>query len=258
MSRTSSPLRPNARVPRPGAAAFGPAVPLIASWKLARWAPGFQQHPVSPDSLGWYEILPDSDHWQPEHLLLGWVTGSMGVWQLTLELGDAGKSVIYSAPPVTMVIDNFAPTATPFPTLFRWRYAGTSGWTNLLTMPCPLITRDHVADIEIQIGATGAAGHLRSALLSAGGCGLTLAEVSGNPAVTQHWYENALDNSWSTIATYTVPADAPAGCYSFSFDTTSRAFNPAGYDGGYALDWNYDNPWPLESTPSISVALVGP
>ena len=67
---------------------------------------------------------------QPEHLLLDWVTGSMGVWELTLELGDAGKSVIYSAPPVTMVIDNTAPTTTPFPTLFQWRYAGTSGWTN--------------------------------------------------------------------------------------------------------------------------------
>jgi hypothetical protein len=62
----------------------------------------------------------------------------------------------------------------------------------------------------------------------------------------------------STTATYTVPADAPPGCYSFSFDTTSRAFNPAGYDGGYAADWNYDNPWPLESNPSVSVAVVGP
>jgi hypothetical protein len=245
-------------IPTPGSAAFGPAVPLFASWKLARWAPGFQQHTVSPDPLGWYEILPDSQDWQPEHLLLDWVTGSMGVWELTLELGDAGKSVIYSAPPVTMTIDNFAPTATPFPTLFRWRYAGTSGWTNLLALPCPLITRDHVADVEIQIGAAVAAGHLRSALLSAGGCGVTLAELSGNPAVTQHLYEKPADNSWSTTAIYTVPADASPGCYSFSFDTTSRAFNPAGYDGGYAADWNYDNPWPLESNPSVSVAVVGP
>jgi hypothetical protein len=243
-------------IPTPGS--FGPAVPLVASWKLARWAPGFQQHTVSPDPQGWYEILPDSEDWQPEHLLLDWVTGSMGVWQLTLELGDAGKSVIYTAPPVTMTIDNFGPTATPFPTLFRWRYAGTSGWTNLLALPCPLITRDHVADVEIEIGATVSAGHLRSALLSAGGCGVTLAELSGNPAVTQHWYENKNDNSWSTTAIYTVPADAPPGCYSFSFDTTSRAFNPAGSDGGYADDWNYDNPWPLESNPSVSVAVVGP
>ena len=101
-------------------------------------------------------------------------------------------------------------------------------------------------------------GHLRSALLSAGGCGVTPAELSGNPAVTQHWYENEHDNSWSTTAIYTVPADAPPGCYSFSFDTTSRAFNPAGCDGGYAADWNYDNPWPLESNPSVSVAVVGP
>jgi len=87
---------------------------------------------------------------------------------------------------------------------------------------------------------------------------VTLHEVSGNPAVTQHWYENPFDNSWSTTATYTVPADAPPGCYSFWFDTTSRAFNPAGYDGGYAADWNYDNPGPPPSNPSVSVAVVGP
>jgi hypothetical protein len=87
---------------------------------------------------------------------------------------------------------------------------------------------------------------------------VTLNEISGNPAVTQHWYENKFDNSWSTIATYLVPADAPAGCYSFWFDTTSRAFNPAGYDGGYTADWNYDNPGPPYSDPSIAVAVVGP
>jgi hypothetical protein len=247
---------PGNGIPTPGS--FSPAVPMIASWKLARWAPGFQQLTVSPDANGWYPILNDADHWQPEHLLLDWVTSAIGVWQLTLQLGDAGKSVIYTAPSVTTVIDNYAPTATPFPTLFQWRYAGTSGWTNLLTLPCPLIMRDHLADVEIQIGAAVSSGHLRSARLSAGGCGLTLAEISGNPAVTEHWYEGPNDNAWSTTATYTVPADAPAGCYSFSFDTTSRAFNPAGYDGGYAADWNYDNPWPLESIPSVSVAIVGP
>jgi hypothetical protein len=137
-------------------------------------------------------------------------------------------------------------------------HAGGSATRVLVALPCLLITRDHAADVEIQIGATVAAGHLRSALLSAGGCGVTLAELSGNPAVTQHWYEKSTDNSWSTTAIYTVPADAPPGCYSFSFDTTSRAFNPAGYDGGYAADWNYDNPWPLESNPSVSVAVVGP
>lgn len=250
-------VAPGNGIPTPPAAAFSPAVPVFASWPLARWMPGFQSHTVSPDPQGWYEILPDSEGWQPEHLLLDWFTGAAGVWQLTLELGDAGKSVIFSAPPVTMVVDNVAPTTTPFPTLLQWRYAGTSGWTNLLGS-CPVITRNHPADIEIQIGAAVSAGHLRWAVLGAGGCGVTLDEVSGNPAVTQHWHENKFDNSWSTVATYLVPADAPAGCYTFWFDTTSRAFNPAGYDGGYAADWNYDNPGPPYSDPSIAVAVVGP
>ena len=91
------------------------------------------------------------------------------------------------------------------------------------------------------------------------GAELTLVELSGNPAVTQHWYENSERTTRGARPRPTRSRPkAPAGCYSFSFDTTSRAFNPAGYDGGYADDWNYDNPWPLESNPSVSVAVVGP
>ena len=241
-------------IPTPGSAAFGPAVPLFASWKCG-WAPGFQRHTVSPDPLGWYEILPDSQDWQPEHLLLDWVTGSMGVWELTLELGDAGKSVIYSAPPVTMTVDDSAPTATPFPTLFRWRYAGTSGWTNLLALPCPLITRDppprRDPDRRDGGGRPSPLGAAERRRLRG-----DPAELSGNPAVTQHWYEKPADNSWSTTAIYTVPADAP-GLLLVLVRHDEPGLQPAGYDGGYAADWNYDNPWPLESNPSVSVAVVG-
>jgi hypothetical protein len=246
-------------LPTPGS--FSPAVPLFSSWKLARWAPGFQQLTVSPDGGGWYPILNDADGWQPEHLLLDWVPGGAGVWRLTVQLGDGSKNPIADATPLLLVVDNAAPSPT-FPTTFRWRYASSGGWTPLSHV-CPLITRSHVDDVLIEIGATVAAGHLRSARLTAGGCGLTLEATTFDPKaigdpMTEHWHTGPLDNSWSTVATYRVPASADPGCYTFWFGTNSRAFNPAGWDGGYAADWNYDSPWSPSATPQISIAIVGP
>lgn len=80
------------------------------------------------------------------------------------------------------------------------------------------------------------AGHLRSARLTAGGCGLTLEATTLDPMaigdpVTEHWHVAPLDNTWSTVASYRVPAGAPPGCYTFYCATNNRAFNPAGWDG---------------------------
>jgi len=246
-------------LPTPGA--FSAPVPMMASWPLARWAPGFQHLNVSPDSSGWYSILADADGWQPEHLLMDWVTSGAGVWQLTLELGDSSKSVIHAATSLTLVVDNDAPTPM-FPTMFRWRYASSGGW-HTLSPTCPLIQRTMTDDILIEIGANVTAGHLRSARLSAGGCGLTLEATTFDPmaigdTVTEHWYVAPLDNTWSTVATYRVPAGASPGCYTFYCATNNRAFNPAGWDGGFAADWNYDAGWAPGVTPQISVAIVGP
>jgi len=238
---------------------FGPQLPIFASWKLARWAPGFQQHTVSPDASGWYPILDDSDGWQPEHLLLDWIPGGAAVWQLTLQLADGGHAVVHEADPLLLVVDNEAPVPS-FPGVFRWRTA-SSGWTNLSTT-CPLIERTTSEEVLIEIGAAVTAKHLRSAKLTAGGCGLTLeattATGSGHDPVTEHWYDGPNDNAWSTVATYRVPADARPGCYTFAFHLDSRAFNPAGGDGGFAADWNYDSPWVPSAHPQISIAIVGP
>lgn len=239
----------------PTPSSFSPPVPLTSTWKLARWAPGFQQLNVAPDPSGWYAILPDADGWQPEHLLMDWVTGGEGVWQLTLELADGSKSVIHTVGPLTLVVDNNAPTPV-FPSVLGWRY-GSSGPFTPLSISCPLIQRTHHAEVEIQIGATLTAGHLRSARISAGGCGLTLSATTG-PASTEHWYEAPLDNSWTTTAIFSVPADAQPGCYTFWLGTDNRAFNPAGWDGGFAADWNYDSPSSPSATPQVSVAIVGP
>ncbi len=44
------------------------------------------------------------------------------------------------------------------------------------------------------------------------------------------------------------------GAYSFSLDAVSRAFNPAGGDGGREADWLYDPPYrPFDQTLQVAV-----
>ncbi len=246
---------PGNGLPTPGS--FSAPVPFTSTWKLARWAPGFQQLTVSPDASGWYAILPDADGWQPEHLLVDWVSGGAGVYRITLELGDSSKSVIHTVGPLLLVVDNAAPTAFFTPGVLGWRVGGTGPFTPL-PLSCPLIHRPGGQEIQIQVGATVTAGHLRSARIGAGGCGGAAPAAVTAQSTTEHWHTGPNDNSWSTVAVFSVPADAPAGCYTFSIGADSRAFNPAGWDGGYAADWNYDSPWSPNVNPSVSIAIVGP
>ena len=242
-------------MPTPGS--FSPAVPFTNTWTLARWAPGFQQLAVSPDSSGWYDILPDADGWQPEHLLMDWVSSGDGVYQITVELGNAAKSVIHTVGPLLLVVDNNAPTAFFTPGVLGWRH-GSSGPFSPLPLSCPLIHRTSSAEVQIQVGASVTAGHLRSARLTAGGCGGASPSLVGAASTAEHWHTGPLDNTWNTVAVFSVPAGAPAGCYTFSIGSDSRAFNPAGWDGGFAADWNYDSPWSPSTSPYISIAIVGP
>jgi hypothetical protein len=246
---------PGNGLPSPGA--FSAPVAFLKTWTLSRWAPSFQQLAVSPDANGWYEILPDAAGWQPEHLLMDWVTSGDGVYQITVEFGNAGKNVIHTVGPLLLVVDNHAPVAFFTPGVLGWRY-GSSGAFTPLPLSCPLIQRASSSEVQIQVGATVTAGHLRSVKLSAGGCGGVSPVPVTAPATTEHWHTGPLDNAWTTVAVFSVPAGAPAGCYTFSIGADSRAFNPAGWDGGYAADWNYNSPWSPSVSPYISIAVVGP
>src|SRR5262249_50229827 len=159
-------------------------------------------------------------------LLMDWVTGNDGVYQITVELGNASKSVIHTVGPLLLVIDNSAPTAFFTPGVLGWRY-GSSGPFTSLPLSCPLIERGSASEIEIQVGPTVPAGHLRPVRLGAGGCGGVTPTSTGAASTTEHWHTGPTDNSWSTVAVFSVPADAPAGCYTFSIGADSRAFNPA-------------------------------
>jgi hypothetical protein len=111
------------------------------------------------------------------------------------------------------------------------------------------------SDIEIEVSYTAAAAHLRSVQLSGGGCGGGTPTLISALSTAQHWHTSTADNSVTSVATFQLLATALPGAYSFNLLAASRAFNPAGGDGGHLADWNYD---PIYNyvAPSLPVAVV--
>ena len=99
-------------------ATFQPFVGL--TWPLNRPSAPWQIWPVS-DGAGWYPVIPAADNWSPPNLLLEWSTSAAGKYILRLQLGDAIKNVIATAPDVALQIDNTAPTVM-FDQL-SWKFA---------------------------------------------------------------------------------------------------------------------------------------
>jgi hypothetical protein len=248
----------------------GPPVPFTGlTWPLYRLVGGVLQTtwPTS-DGAGWYPILPDSDGWTPQHLLLSWPTTSFpdGLYTVQLELGNAGKTVTNTSASVRFRIDNSSPTAMI--TALAWRVAGTTSWTPL-ELICPVVTRPMMGGspvaIEFRVSYQVSATHLRALLLSGGGCGggAPLQLVSPNwsePASPvnpyQHWHTDPdLDNSEARTAIFSLPGTSLQGAYSFSLYASSRAFNPSD-PTGFTVDWNNYDPGPNYVIPSVPVAVV--
>lgn len=241
----------------------GASVPFPGlTWPLYRLVGGVL-HTLwpSPDADGWYPILPAADGWFPQSLLLNWPTGNgsfqNGTYSVELDLGNAAKAVINtSAPPVKFRIDNSVPFVQF--TKLRWREEG-GVWSPPMSLTCPVIPRRVVGinpvKIEIEVSYLASALHLRSVILSGGGCG------GGNPTLisalstAQHWHNDPADNSVINTAIFELPGLALQGAYSFSLLAVSRAFNPAGGDGGFEADWNYD-PVYNYIWPTLPVAVV--
>lgn len=230
------------------------------TWPLYRMVGGsLQTHWPVADANGWYPILPDSDSWEPDHLLLNWPTDSFqnGLYTVELELGNAAKAVINTAPPVNFRIDNGVPVAQF--TELRWRVVGGI-WSAPLSLICPVVTRPTLGslpqDIEFRVSYQAATSHLRSVSLSGGGCGGGNPILSSALSTAQHWHSTPGDNNVVNSAIFSLPGALAQGAYSFNLFAASRAFNPAGGDGGFGpADWNYD---PIYNyvAPSLPVAVV--
>ncbi len=239
----------------------GASIPFTGiSWPLHRVVGGILKTLwPAPDANGWYPILPTADGWFPQSLLLNWPTGSFqnGTYTVELDLGNAAKAVINTSAPVKFRIDNSIPNGQF--TKLRWREVG-GVWSPPMSLICPVIPRRAVGgnpvDIEIEISYQASALHLRSVVLSGGGCG------GGNPTLkpplstAQHWHTIPADNSVINTAIFALSGLALQGAYSFNLLAVSRAFNPAGGDGGFgAADWNYD-PVYNYIWPTLPVAVV--
>jgi len=224
------------------------------TWPLYRVVGGaLQSLWPTADANGWYSILPDADGWFPAHLLLDWPSGQYpdGTYRLTVQLANAAKVMLPPASAaVSFRIDNSYPTGLF--TDLSWRVAGAAAW-NPLPMVCPMIVRSSVggipATIELRISYVASAGHLRSVVLTAGGCGaggpakLVAPNWSDPPSPDdpyEHWHTNTFDNSVARTAIFSLPGSSHPGCYSVALSVHGRAFNPSGGDGGQLSDWEYD------------------
>lgn len=121
---------------------------------------------------------------------------------------------------------------------------GGGAWSAPLSLICPIIHRPLVngdpVDIEFEVSYQATADHLRSTSLSGGGCGGGVPTLQSALSTAQHWHTSAGDNAVANAAVFRLLGNQPQGAYSFHLHAASRAFNPAGSDGGFGADWNYD------------------
>lgn len=245
----------------------GPQVSFTGlTWPLHRVVGGALQTVwQAADGDGWYPVRPVAEGWHPARLLLNWPTHGFadGLYEVTLETANAAKAVLPAAAPVSFRIDNSRPSAQF--TSLRWRTLG-GAWSAPMELVCPVIRRPAGQDIEIEVGWLVSSAHLRSAFLRGGGCGGSAAPVLVSAEDTaEGWHTTPLDNAFARKAVFrlagTELSGTPAvltsvqGAFSFSLDVASRAFNPAGGDGGFEADWFYD-PVAIHIVPSLPVAVV--
>ena len=253
-----------------------PSVPFTnLAWYIDPFpGPGIPLHVVS-DAQGWYPIITPPDAWFPPNELLDWPTTSFpdGLYSVTMEIGDAGKNPIFTTPTaIPFLVDNSAP-APQFLGL-AWRVAGTATWNYFPNLICPIVYRPTGSDIEFRVQYQASMSHLLKVTLTASGCGggaiqaesaptwsdpptpAVVAGVSQDPY--NHWHTDLSDNFVSRAAVFFLPHDALQGCYGFSVNSYSRAFNPAGGDPAdpQAHDWYYDAVWLNWSQSNLSVAVV--
>jgi hypothetical protein len=230
----------------------GATVPFFGrSWPIYPFPAGSPTTWVNPDAAGWYPIITDPEDWWPPHLLLEWPTGATGTYELSVEFSDASKTSLFTTPTKAITVDN-APFAPPFVQL-RWKEGSGGAWTDITNVICPEIHRAVPSDdLYFEITYLGSTTFLRSVELSGGGCSDSLVEDSGT---FEHWYVNSGDNSFTGVGTFRLPGGSPPGAYSFMVTVISRAFNPAGSDGGHVVDWYYD-PVYRYIDPSFPVAVV--
>lgn len=219
-----------------------------------------------PDSQGWFDITlpPGPNAWLPQDLLIDWRSETLdsGLYGVTLQLGTGGSSFSSSSDEVAFVVDNTAPTG-PLQVEVGPSAAGPFVPIDEI---CPVVRRGaSPQDRYFRVTLTAAARHLRSAALSASGCGGgDFAFVSGSggqqasPGSTtyQHWHNSPSDNDQVLQVVYRLAGGTLEGTYSFAATVSGRAFSPNDGAGYTALPiWQYD-PDSVHIYPSVAFSVI--
>lgn len=251
-----------------GGADFTAPTPFVnMPHTLYRLSGGIGQYlDCSPDSQGWFPILPvDPNPWLPQNLLLDWPSGTLasGLYAVMLQLGTGGTTVTSTAlAEVAIMVDNTSPVG---PILVEVGPSALGPFTPIDGI-CPVVRRGVIPqDRYFRVTLSASARHLRSAEMWAWGCGGgAFAFVSGSGGVQaaigsttyQHWHEAPNDNDQVMQVIYLLPAGTLEGTYTFGATVSGRAFNPN--DGnGYTLmplPWQYD-PNTVYIQPSVAFSV---
>ena len=180
-------------------------------------------------SDGWYPItypfLNANISLLYRNLLLELPPAARGEYELTLELGDAGKNLIPAATPapVKIYIDNTGPQGsfTKLEYSFSPITLTTTGLPEL-SFDCPIIRRPPGSTVYLRLSYEASAFHLYTASVSGAGCDNTPLTLGGQ---TSFHYNGPLNNVATGKVLATIPADE--GAYSFDLRANTRAFYPA-------------------------------
>jgi hypothetical protein len=231
------------------------------TWPITVVVGGAVTHPtVSPDSAGWYPVLPDVPGTTriPEHQILAWPTWNYpnGKYVLRVKVAtSADKSITTLSDPVTIQVDNSAPTIT-YSTL-AWGEDGVAFPNNLL-VPCPMIKRGAVPKkVFVKVEFEVFSDHYRNSGLSSNGCGdgsnfileslKLINAANGNDPVTApsgHWHTSVGQHGIKYSAILSLESTASPGAYLISSSATSRSMNPDGLDNSSTDHWFTDNTFP--------------
>jgi hypothetical protein len=230
-----------------------------------------QQLLVSPVQSHWYPIIPRADGWTPVGILAPVNVSGTAVHGFRLELGKQTGANITPVPNgltdlVNMSIDTSVPVMADVS--LHWRQPDVShNWTELDPYDCAVMARTSPGRVQIRLGVTVTANHMRHFAITGHGCGPMAAPQlitdgrDGLPIppadAAAHWHTSGSDNSATRMLYYELPAGAPAGCYRFAVHVTSRAFRPTDAVTGTdpVIAWQNHDPAPLWIKPVVSVAL---
>lgn len=217
-------------------------------------------HWTVPDANGWYPILPESEHWFPDTLLLEWPPEGQGRYLLRVQCADDARNPIGEVSTRVVHVDNATPSVTY--QQLAWKFttepdASFDDPARDLLVSCPTIHRGSSADaIQVMFRVRVSPAHFRYASLGISGCGTADFTLVPDPANnTSHWYTTADDAPEALQGRFELASGAPEGAYSFNVYASSRAIGLSD-DGAVSAAEAASDRVPLHVAPTVPVAIM--